>query len=63
MAGAVFLGAGVALLLGYFGLDALPNEVTTITPYIVTLVVLVVSSQNLRPPKADGVVYRRGEDH
>ncbi|GMA88260.1 hypothetical protein GCM10025868_35100 [Angustibacter aerolatus] len=63
VAGAVFLGAGVALLLGYFGLDALPNEVTTITPYIVTLVVLVVSSQNLRPPKADGVVYRRGEDH
>ena len=38
------------------------NEVTTVTPYIVTLVVLVVSSQSLRPPQADGVVYRRGEE-
>jgi general nucleoside transport system permease protein len=60
--GGVFVGAGVALGLGYLGLDSLPNEVTTVTPYIVTLVVLAVSSQNLRPPKADGLVYRRGED-
>ena len=63
VAGAVFVGAGVALGLGYLGLDSLPNEVTTVTPYIVTLVVLVVSSQNLRMPRADGAVYRRGEDH
>ncbi|HET7476299.1 MAG TPA: ABC transporter permease [Dermatophilaceae bacterium] len=62
-AGAVFIGAGVALGLGYLGLDSLPNEVTTVTPYIVTLVVLVVSSQSLRPPQADGLVWRRGEDH
>jgi len=63
VAGAVFIGLGVALGLGYFGLGSLPNEVTTVTPYIVTLVVLVVSSQSLRPPQADGAVYRRGEDH
>jgi general nucleoside transport system permease protein len=63
VAGAVFVGLAVALFLGYAGLDSLPNEVTTVTPYIVTLLVLAVSSQNLRPPAADGLAYRRGEDH
>lgn len=63
LTGAILLASALALGFGYAGLDSLPNEVTTITPYIVTLVVLAVSSQNLRPPKADGVVYRRGEDH
>jgi general nucleoside transport system permease protein len=63
LAGAIFIGAGVAFGLGYIGLDSLPNEVTTTTPYIVTLAVLIVSSQSLRMPKADGMIYRRGEDH
>jgi general nucleoside transport system permease protein len=62
MAGGIFIGVGVAFGLGYVGLDSLPNEVTTTTPYIVTLVVLAVSSQNLRMPKADGAIYRKGED-
>ena len=61
--GAIFIGIGVTFLLGYLGLDSLPNEVSTLTPYIVTLVVLSVSSQNLRMPKADGMVYRKGEGH
>ncbi|MEO6143019.1 MAG: ABC transporter permease [Dermatophilaceae bacterium] len=61
--GAIFIGTGVAFALAYFGLDSLPNEVTTTTPYIVTLAVLIVSSQSLRMPKADGAIYRRGEDH
>jgi general nucleoside transport system permease protein len=63
VAGAVFVGLAAALFLGYAGLDSLPNEVTTVTPYLVTLLVLAVSSQNLRPPAADGQPYRRGEDH
>ena len=63
LTGAIFIGAGVAFGLGYLGLGSLPNEVTTTTPYIVTLAVLVVSSQSLRMPKADGLIYRRGEDH
>jgi simple sugar transport system permease protein len=62
VAGAVFIGIATALFLGFIGLDSLPNEVTTVTPYVVTLMVLAVSSQSLRPPKADGAVYRRGED-
>ncbi|MDQ1293047.1 MAG: ral nucleoside transport system permease protein [Actinomycetota bacterium] len=61
--GAALAGIATAAALTWSGLDSLPNEVTTMTPYIVTLLVLVISSQNLRMPTYDGVVYRRGEDH
>ncbi|WP_166355430.1 ABC transporter permease [Phytoactinopolyspora limicola] len=54
--------AGLAVV-GWAGLDALPHEVTTMTPYLVTLAVLATASQRLRPPAADGVRYRRGEEH
>jgi len=63
LGGAILIGTAVAFALGYVGLDSLPNEVTITTPYIVTLAVLIVSSQSLRMPKADGAIYRRGEDH
>jgi simple sugar transport system permease protein len=56
----VLAGLSAALLLGFLGLDSLPNEVTTVTPYIVTLLVLVLSAQNLRMPTYDGVTFRRG---
>src|SRR6185312_15017144 len=62
LAGAVLAGLAVALLLGFLGLDSLPNEVTTVTPYIVTLLVLVLSAQNLRMPTYDGHIYRRGTE-
>jgi len=61
--GAVLAGIATASALVWAGLDGLPNEVTTMTPYIVTLLVLVVSSQNLRMPAHDGLPYRRGEEH
>jgi simple sugar transport system permease protein len=57
----VFLALGGLLFLGWVRLDTLPNEVSTVTPYLVTLLVLVVSAQNLRMPTFDGVPYRRGE--
>ncbi len=31
------------------------------TPYLATLIVLAFASQRLRMPKADGLVYRKGE--
>ncbi|MFI7127532.1 ABC transporter permease [Nonomuraea sp. NPDC050153] len=43
--------------------DQLPNEFVFITPHVLTLLVLMVASQRLRMPKADGVRYRRGEQH
>ncbi|GAA5043376.1 simple sugar transport system permease protein [Thermocatellispora tengchongensis] len=56
------LGA-VALLWLWLTVDTLPNEFVFITPHVLTLLVLSVASQRLRMPKADGVRYRRGEQH
>lgn len=55
---AAILGILVAGL--YFATDQIPNELATMTPYVTTLLVLAVFSQNLRMPAADGKVYRRG---
>jgi simple sugar transport system permease protein len=38
-----------------------PDEFISITPYVVTLLVLAVASQRLRPPAADGRPYRKGQ--
>ncbi|GAA2031382.1 ABC transporter permease [Pseudokineococcus marinus] len=58
----VLAGAtGVVALLGWLLLDSLPLQVVATTPYIVTLVVLAVASQSLRPPRAAGLPYRRGQ--
>jgi simple sugar transport system permease protein len=37
------------------------NEFTGMTPYVATLLVLAFASQRLRPPAADGQIYRKGE--
>ncbi|OHV64535.1 ABC transporter permease [Pseudofrankia sp. BMG5.36] len=58
---ACFVAAG-GLAAWYAGTDSLPGQVVTATPYVTTLLVLAFSSQRLRPPKADGLVYRRGEE-
>ena len=60
--GAAVVGAGVLLWL-WLTVDRLPNELVNITPHVLTLLVLLVASQRLRMPKADGVRYRRGEQH
>jgi general nucleoside transport system permease protein len=56
---AAAIGALVYAL--YFAVDTIPREFATYAPQIVTLVVLAVASQHLRPPAAVGVEYRRGE--
>jgi ABC-type uncharacterized transport system permease subunit len=62
IAGVVAAVAGAVILYGiYYLTDSLPDEITSYAPHIVTLLVLVVASQRLRPPAADGYVYRRGE--
>ncbi|MDO0926081.1 ABC transporter permease [Streptomyces sp. TG1A-8] len=38
-----------------------PRQLVTATPYIVTLLVLSLSAQKLRMPKADGLPYRKGQ--
>jgi len=62
------VGAAVSLVLAagfwwwYASTTELPPQVTFMTPYITTLVVLALASQRLRMPAADGQVYRKGEE-
>ncbi|QCX78736.1 Branched-chain amino acid transport system / permease component [Streptomyces sp. YIM 121038] len=51
-----------ALMFAWYGLtDEVPNQVVTATPYVVTLLVLSLSAQRLRMPKANGLPYRKGQ--
>jgi len=50
-----------AALVGYLLIDQLPPGIVSFTPHLTTLLVLSLASQRLRMPKADGLVYRRGE--
>lgn len=59
------LSAGIAVLVAVFWwqVDELPGQFVTMTPYVVTLLVLSLASQRLRMPAADGQPYRRGGAH
>ena len=62
-----FTGAAIAVVIGglallWYGLtDSVPRQFVSSAPYVATLVVLAVASQRLRPPAADGLPYRRGQ--
>lgn len=45
----------------YFSTDSLPGQLVKAAPYAITLLVMGLASQNLRMPKADGLIYRKGE--
>ncbi|WP_018155226.1 ABC transporter permease [Demetria terragena] len=54
--------AGLALVL-YLTTDKVSSELASTTPYVVTLLVMGLASQRLRPPAAIGKIYRKGEGH
>lgn len=62
-----FTASAVTLLIGalvftwYATTDQVPNQVVSATPYVITLIVLALSAQRLRMPKADGLPYRKGQ--
>jgi simple sugar transport system permease protein len=59
---AMFAAIGaVAVYALYYATDELPTEFLPYTPHIITLVVLALAAQRLRPPAANGMPYRRGE--
>ncbi len=61
---AAALASGVAAVLvfvWYQTTTSIPAEIVTYTPQIVTLLVLALASQRLRPPAADGLPWRRGQ--
>lgn len=52
--------AGI-VLVWYLLTDEVPSDFVGATPYVVTLLVLSLSAQRLRMPKADGMRYRKGQ--
>jgi simple sugar transport system permease protein len=47
--------------LWYFTTDKVQPEFVQATPYIITLLVLSIASQRLRPPAAEGKAWRKGQ--
>ncbi|MGK5548775.1 ABC transporter permease [Streptomyces sp. URMC 127] len=59
---AIAAGAiGILLVVWYALTKTVPLELVVATPYVATLLVLSVSSQRLRMPKANGKPYRKGQ--
>ncbi len=52
--------AGLALW-AYFKVTEVNNQFVYITPYVVTLVVVTIFAQRLRPPAAEGIPYLKGQ--
>ncbi|MGJ9424140.1 ABC transporter permease [Aeromicrobium sp. CF3.5] len=53
-------GMGVAIGVLYALTDSIPEDLTGMTPYVTTLLVLALFSQRLRMPAAVGKTYRKG---
>ncbi|GHJ94793.1 ABC transporter permease [Streptomyces sp. NE5-10] len=51
----------VGFFLWYALTDQVPSQFVDAAPYITTLLVLALSAQRLRMPKADGLPYRKGQ--
>jgi simple sugar transport system permease protein len=63
VAGLVSTAAAIGFLVVYLTVDEIPEPLTKSAPYLLTLIVLAVASQRLRPPAHAGRPYRSGEDH
>jgi general nucleoside transport system permease protein len=61
LAGGIAAVVAAAALVCFLTIDELPPGIVSFTPHLTTLLVLSLASQRLRMPKADGLVYRRGE--
>jgi simple sugar transport system permease protein len=60
LAGGIALALALVVLALYQFTDTIPQQFTTATPYVTTLLVLALASQRLRMPAADGQSYRKG---
>ncbi|MEU9255321.1 ABC transporter permease [Streptomyces sp. NPDC048270] len=62
-----YLQAGISaacaalLFVWYVLTDSVPSQFVDAAPYVTTLLVLALSAQRLRMPKADGMPYRKGQ--
>ena len=60
--GAVIAGIVAALMIVVYAVvDEINNQFIYMTPYVVTLLVVTLFAQRLRPPAAEGIPYRKGD--
>ncbi|WP_436843495.1 ABC transporter permease [Streptomyces sioyaensis] len=57
----ISLVCAVLLAVWYLTTTTVALEIVSVAPYITTLLVLALAAQRLRPPKAIGKIYRRGQ--
>ena len=58
---AAYAGLAAACIGWFTVVGVVPAELVAYAPQVTTLVVLALASQDLRPPAAIGLPYRRGE--
>ncbi|GAA0387752.1 ABC transporter permease [Acrocarpospora corrugata] len=59
---ALLTGVSAIAVFAVFAItDTVPEQFTSFTPHLTTLLVLSLASQRLRMPAADGLPYRRGQ--
>ncbi|WP_055603937.1 ABC transporter permease [Streptomyces aureus] len=61
VAGVISAAFSGGFFLWYALTDEVPSQFVDAAPYITTLLVLALSAQRLRMPKADGLPYRKGQ--
>ncbi|MFI9120275.1 ABC transporter permease [Streptomyces bikiniensis] len=61
VAGVVSAVFAAGFFLWYALTDEVPSQFVDAAPYVTTLLVLALSAQRLRMPKADGLPYRKGQ--
>ncbi|HEY7483403.1 MAG TPA: ABC transporter permease [Streptosporangiaceae bacterium] len=59
----IAVGAAAVVFVIFIPTNSVPGQFTSFAPHLATLLVLSISAQRLRMPKADGRPYRRGEQH
>ncbi|MFE3325298.1 ABC transporter permease [Streptomyces sp. NPDC059176] len=57
----ISLGVAALVVAWYATTEALPSQFVDAAPYVTTLLVLALSSQRLRMPKANGQPYKKGQ--
>jgi ABC-type uncharacterized transport system permease subunit len=61
LAGLIAVVVAGGLLVWYLTTDDMPQQFTSFTPHLTTLLVLSLASQRLRPPATVGRPFRKGE--
>lgn len=57
----IYVVVALGVFLWYLFTENVPNQLPKVVPHFTVLIVLVIYAARLRPPAADGMRYRRGQ--